>query len=296
MLLNTAHAQDIKLFTTKDYDLQGPVKNCLVLTNYGREEFEFNRKGFLTKSVTRFNDKDYSITYYKYTNGNLTERRDEVYRDGNFDENSSMAHFFTIDTLEGTKINEEIVSYNKDLIDQYEYIYDEEGRLKRIMRSSPEGVDETRIEYSQEKGEATTSYFLNEVLLKTVRTSVKKAKDGSEHRVELTKEFIKGVPDKATEMVYNAVDDKLTEVDYDYSETEKSFVATTKIIYEYGEKGILSKVKTQTGGQTEIRNYIFQFDDAGNWIKQIITPENSYTTRRISYYEPVNETDGGNQQ
>jgi len=283
---STLEAQETKIFTTEDYDLQGPVKNCQVLTNYGREEFDFNREGKLTKAVTRYNDQDYSITYYKYRDGFLSERRDEVYRDGKFDENSSMAHFFEPDTLNGKRIKEQIVSYNKEYIDRYEYSYDEEGRLVRMVRSSPEGVDETRIEYSEQKGEATTSYFLNEVLLKTIRTSAATAKDGSPQRDELTKEFIDGAPDKASEMIYNAAGKPVSEVQFEYSKTEKSFVPVSKITFEYNEDGMLSQMQTQAGGQTETRKYIYQFDNNGNWIKQIITPDNSYITRKISYYQP----------
>jgi hypothetical protein len=287
------YGQETKIFTTKDYDLEGRVKNCLVLTNYGREEFEFNRDSNLVKAVTRFNAKDYSITMYKYKNGQLVERRDEVYRDGTFDANTSMAHFFKADTLKGNMITEQILNYNKQLIDRYEYFYDEEERLSRIVRSSPEGVDETRVEYSEQEGETTTSYFLNEVLLKSIRESTRKAKDGTGHRVILTKEYIKGVPDKALEASYDANGKLLSEIYFEYSGANKTFVPGKNISYEYGERGMLKSVRTQEGGQTETKNYIFQFDSLGNWTKQIITPENAYTTRKIEYFpEPADDTDG----
>jgi hypothetical protein len=177
-------------------------------------------------------------------------------------------------------------------MDRYEYFYDEEGRLSRIVRSSPEGVDETQIEYSEQKGEATTSYFLNEVLLKSIRESVRKAKDGTEHRVVLTKEYIKGVPDKALEAAYDATGKLLSEIYFEYSGAGKTFVPGKNITYEYGDRGMLKSVRTQQGGQTETKNYIFQFDSIGNWTKQIITPENAYTTRKIEYFpEPEGDSD-----
>ncbi len=290
----TVYAQETKIFTTADYDLEGNVKSCLVLTNYGKEEFEFRQDGKLSKAVTRFSDKDYSITYYKYKNDFLTERRDEVYRDGTFDAKTSMAHFFETDTLSGKKIIEQILNYHKDFVDRYEYYYDQAGRLIRIVRSSPEGVDETRIEYSEQKGEITTSYFLNEVLLKSIRESVRTSKDNTEQQVVLTKEYIKGLPDKALEAVYNSSGKLQTEIYFEYSTAEKTFIPAKKIIYEYGDKAMLINVTTQEGGKTEARNYLFQFDSKGNWIKQIITPDNAYTTRRIEYYPEPPTLPGGN--
>lgn len=278
------YGQETKVFTTADYDLEGNVKSCLVLTNYGKEEFEFRQDGKLSKAVTRFNDKDYSITYYKYKNDFLTERRDEVYRDGTFEASTSMAHFFERDTVSGKKIIEQILNYHKDFVDRYEYYYDQAGRLIRIVRSSTEGMDETRIEYSEQKGELTTSYFLNEVLLKSIRESVRTSKENMEQQVVLTKEYIKGLPDKAREVVYNPNNKVQTEVYFEYSKAEKTFVPSKNITYEYGDKGMLKSVTIREGSKTETRNYLFQFDGRGNWIKQIITPDNAFTTRRIEYY------------
>ncbi len=284
-------AQETKIFTTEDYDLVGHVKSCLVLTDYGREEFEFDKAGLLTKSVTRYDDKNYNITYYKYNNGYITERRDEVYRDGKFEENSSIAHFFELDTLQQKKITERIVAYNKEFLDRYEYFFDEGDQLIRIVRSSNEGVDETMVEYSEQKGEATTAYFLNEVLLKTIRESTSKGKDGKEHRIVLTKEYIKGSPDKALEQIFTSSGNLQSEVQYDYSKTEKSFVPVSNSSYEYEEHNKLSSIQKKANGQTATSNYVYQFDINGNWIKKVITPGNAYTTRRIIYYpeEPVDE-------
>ena len=285
-------AQETKVFTTADFDLIGKVKSCLVLTDYGREEFDFNKAGRLTKSVTRYNDKDYSITYYKYKDGFLAERRDEVYRDGSFDENSSIAHFFERDSTSGSTITEQIVSYSKEFIDSYEYFFDEDNRLMKTIRSGTEGVDETRVEYSRYKGETTTSYFLNEVLQRTIRESEQKGKDGKAQRIVLTKEFIKGAPDQALEAIYNNEDQLVSEIFFDYDEKEKSFVPSKKIAYHYGEHGVHAAIKTQEGLQIRTDSFIYQFDTKGNWIKQIVTPSNSYTTRKISYY-PDEEVEAG---
>jgi hypothetical protein len=281
---HTVSSQDTKIFTSADYDLLGPVKNCLVLTSYGQEEFTFDRDGLLKRAVTRFNDKDYTITDYKYKNGVLSERREEVYRDGLFDEATSMAHFFQHDTLETRKITEQIVNYNKILIDRYEYFFDQHGNMERIVRSSPEGIDETRIERSEQKGETTTAYFLNEVIQTSIRDSEITTSEGSSQRVVLTKNFINGLPDKAKEATYNSDDNLISEVLFEYRKNEKSFVPVSETTYTYDPKGILTSMKNAAGGQVEVKNYIFQFDMRGNWTKQIITPDNAYTTRKITYF------------
>ena len=61
-----AQGQEIQIFTLADFDLKENVKFCLVSTDYGKEEYDFNKKGFLTKAVTRYNDTDYDVVYYKY--------------------------------------------------------------------------------------------------------------------------------------------------------------------------------------------------------------------------------------
>src|SRR5690606_517432 len=77
-------AQEIKIFSIGDFDLKGAVKSCLVITDYGKEEYDFNEDGLLTKAVTRYSDSDYDITLYKLNGKELSEKRVENYRDGSF--------------------------------------------------------------------------------------------------------------------------------------------------------------------------------------------------------------------
>ncbi len=69
------NAQESQIFKRSDFDLRGPVKSCLVITKYGKEEFEFNEEGLLTKNLTRFNEQDYNVTYYKYSKDILIEKK-----------------------------------------------------------------------------------------------------------------------------------------------------------------------------------------------------------------------------
>lgn len=283
-LASGVRSQEIQIFKVEDFDLSGNVKSCLVITDYGRESFEFNKEGILTKTVTQYNDTDQDITYYKYNNGELVERRMESYKNNVLDAATSMANFYEIDTVPQRRVLEKIISYDKDFLEQQEYLYDDEGRLTKIITSNSEGVDETTFEYTPYKNELTTSIFTNGILEKTIRNSERKSAKGTQ-QVVLTKEYIDGQPNVATEKVFNAADNLVTSEFFQYDFEEKEFVSQRKLFYHY-VNGVLDKVVTKTVNTESVENYIFQFDSHGekNWVKKIVTPGNIYTTRVIKYY------------
>ncbi|WP_297693462.1 hypothetical protein [uncultured Eudoraea sp.] len=278
--------QEPQIFTLEDFDLRGTVKSCLVITDYGKEEFEFNREGLLTKNVTRYSDSDYNITYYKYSGDQLMEKRDEIYLEGEFDKQTSIAHFYEVDTTSSKKVTEKIISYDGEVLDIYEYSYNEDGNLIKIIRSNNAGFDETNIEYTTYKGETTITYLLNGLVLKSIRTSYKKNRKGVKNKIVLTKEFIEGIPNKAREMIYNS-ENKLTSLkEFNYDEKKKSFVPNKAINYTYDDTGMLLKEVEKIEKSVNTKEYIYQFDgeDQGNWVKKIITPKNLFSTRSITYY------------
>ncbi|MBQ4915564.1 hypothetical protein J8L85_14005 [Maribacter sp. MMG018] len=284
------YAQEVKVFTVKDFDLKDSVKTCLVSTKYGKEEYNFNKKGLLTKSVTRYSDSDYDVVLYKYANGELLEKRSETYRDNKFDPSTSIAHFFELDTTSNRKVIEKIISYDKEFLDNYIYHYDDKGDLVRMIRTNNEGTDETLVEYKKYKGEYTVTYLLNEVPLKSIRTSNRK-KNGAVQKIVLTKEFLKGEPNKAIEEVFDVNELLLERQEFDYNVTEKKFVPTVRTTYNYDKNGMLESEIIADGNSTEKKEYIYQFDgeEGGNWIKKIIKPDNAYTTRKITYYKAESE-------
>ncbi|WP_437395624.1 hypothetical protein [Flagellimonas lutimaris] len=286
-------SQEVQIFTVEDFDLNGHVKSCLVTTDYGKELFEFNKDGILTRTVTQYNDTDQDITYYKYDNGELVEKRMESYKNNILDESTSMANFYELDTVPNRKVIEKIISYDKQFLEQEQYYYDEDGKLVRIISSNGEGVDETTLEYSQLKNELTVSTFTNGILQKAVRTSTKKGPNGTQE-VILTKEYIDGEPNTANEEVFNSAGKLVTSEDFLYDVAEKEFVSQKKRFYHYTD-GVLSKVVKKTVNTESSDKFIFQFDshEPSNWVKQIITPDNTYITRTIEYYEeetPKEET------
>lgn len=284
----SSFAQKAKIFTTADFDLIGDVKTCLVTTDYGKEEFYFNKDGLLTKLITRYSDSDYDVTYYKFINGEISQKRVENYRDGLFDKNTSIANIYTLDSIDsGIKITEKILSYNKEFLDQYEYTYNEDNQLTAIKRNNDAGIESTVVDYKKLDGETTTTYILDEELKKSVRESELKSKLNTVRKVKLTKEYLEGKLDKALEEVFTTEGKLLSENKFVYDTVAKSFVSKELKIYKYNELGMLISLKTKRANSERLKNFIYQYDngETGNWIKQIITPDNTYITRKITYYE-----------
>ncbi len=281
-------SQEIQIFTVEDFDLKGNVKSCLVSTNYGKEEYDFNTEGLLAKSVTRYSDTDYDITYYKYSKGMLLEKRFENYRDNLFDKSTSIASFYTIDSLLNLKITEKIVSYNKEFLDQYEYFYSADSIFK-IVHSNDSGIDETLVSYTDFKGEQTKSYVLNGAVQKSIRTSEKRVKDSVVERNVLTKKFLNGVSNSALEETFDGEGKLITATKFYASPKTKRLSKVEALVYTYDKMGVLFQKEVQAEKSAETKEYIYQFDENGNWIKEIITPENTYKTRNISYYETLEE-------
>ncbi len=294
---HSLRSQEPESFSRSDFQLLGPVKSCVVKANYGAETFEFDREGRLVKSQTRYNDSDYDITYYRFSDSLLTERRDEVYRDGKFDAQTSIAHFYSRDTVGQPRLLERIVSYDRSFQEQVAYYLGEAGRLERIVRTDAEGVDETSVEYAEFKNEATRSFMKNGELHKSIRTSQKKGEAGRT-TTELVKEYLRGTPVNAAERTLDEQGKLLREVTFTYDGEKKSFVPVSTREVSYNDQN-LPETETTTihatgkngsqGERKEIRSYVYQMDGSGhgNWVRQVITPENTFVVRQIEYFKPV---------
>lgn len=281
--------QELKLFSTNDFDLKGKVKTCTIVTNYGKEVFEFNEEGYLVKSITAYNTEDQDVTAYTYSNGFLLERRMESYKDNILDEASSMASFYEIDSAKQKIIKEKIISYDKEFFEEQEYVFGEEDRVFKITTSHENAVDETKIEYNTFKNELTKTYFVNDVIEKSIRTSTKKIGSDLEQKIVLTKEYVDGEQNKAIEQRFN-VDGKLIyEELFLNNASEGNFASEEVHVFEYDQDGVLTKEIIKQGNTVSEKEFIFQFDDNKNWVKKIIAPENLYTTRKIEYYPTLEE-------
>ncbi len=280
-------SQEIKIFTVSDFDLKGNVQSSLVITNYGKEEYYFDETGRLTQSVTRFSDSDYETTHYKYENGELTEKRVENYRDNAFDKATSLANIYKIDTTGNRKVTEKIVSYNKQLLEQNIYSYDADGKLIKIVRTDTEGTDQTSIVYDTVDGKKTVVRKLNNRPVKSVQRWDKKGANGSVQHVMLTETYFDGALNSKTEEVYNTGNQLISNDEALYDVTTEKWIPQEQTSYIYGENDMLIQTETHRGNTVSTKKYIYQFDGSenNNWVKKIMTPDNTYITRRIKYYK-----------
>jgi hypothetical protein len=286
-MISISYGQLPKIFTKNDLNLRGKVKSCLVITDYGKEAYEFNKEGLLTKVTTQYSATDYDISYYKYSNGLLKEKRLENYREDSLDRQTSIANIYFIDTLRNKIVKELIYSYQQEFLEQYDYFYDAFGTLSSIKRRNNEGIDETQITYDSIDGERTQTTSMNGMVEKTLRRSSYTDKKKNNLLNVLEKEFVNGEPFKATEVFQDSLGRKQKELLFAYDADKSSFVQIKEFIYEYDQYGFLYKKKTLTNNKETIQEYIYQLDanQPPNWIKQIITPNNNYITRRIVYYK-----------
>ncbi|SDE26208.1 hypothetical protein SAMN05421636_104149 [Pricia antarctica] len=287
-LPSLATSQEIKTFKISDFNLNGNVKSCLVITDYGKEEYYFDTSGRLTKSITRFNDFDYETTYYKYQNNELVEKRVENYRDNTFDKSISLANFYEIDTSANRKVTEKIVSYtNKKLLEQNVYRYNAKGQLMKMTRTDTDGTDENIISHDTIDGKNTTIKTLNGKPLETVQTWNEELEDGSLLTVKTIEKYFDGALNTKSQEVYNADKKLISKDDSLFDTTNEKWISEENTRYVYGENGFLAKIEINRGNLMIIKDYIYQFDgtENHNWVKEIITPDNTYKTRKITYYE-----------
>ena len=281
-----ANSQEIKTFKTEDFDLKGNVKSCEVITDYGKEIFEFDTIRRLVKVTTQYNELDKDLTSYTFKGDDLVEKRTESYKDNVLDRSSSMAYFYSKDSTDFLKIREQIISYDKEFVEVQEYQYDRNNQLSKIIISHENAVDETLIEHTSFKDERTSTFIENGILQKSIRRSVKKTKSQGRLAIQLTKNYLDGEPNTAEEEIKDERGLLIAKELFQYDFKEQEFVSQEKHLFQYDEEGILLKEIIQQGNTTAEKEYIFQFDanEERNWVKKIVTPDNSFTTRKITYY------------
>lgn len=291
LLIFSAGAQEIRTFSTKDFELKGKVKSCQIITDYGKEILDFDTDGKLLKSTTSYSEQDKDITYYIFKNNFLSEIRLESYKDNALDQSSSMAYIYALDTTETKKILEKVISYDKEFFEAQEYQYDKDDKLVKIVSSHQNAVDETVVEYTNFKDEETITYIENGVLQNSVRTSYKKVSPTTKHKIVLSKNFVDGEPVEANEKVYGPAEKLLVQQFFKFDVKEQQFKPTEKHTFIYDKEGILQKEVIVAGNVTSQKEYIFQFDNntPKNWVKKISTPGNNYTTRKIAYFSEEEE-------
>lgn len=282
-------SQEIITYDQSDFDLKGPVKSCFVFTKYGQEQYQFNKTGQLIEAATVFGKNDSETTYYKYEKTKLVERRVENYVNGVLDKMTSMANFYSYDSLPQLKIKEKIISYNRAFVAQFNYRYDSTGQLTRVVRTNTQGRFITLISHQWDslRTKKSTSYWLDSVPLKQIDSIFLKAGGGL---IQLrAKEFDNGLSSSLEQRVFNKKGLEIELVNIVYIERDTVLVAkrASSVRTKYDSNNHPIEQIFERGVVRQTKKNLYQLDGSPfkNWIKKITTPDNTYTTRKIVYFE-----------
>jgi hypothetical protein len=282
-------SQEIITYDQSDFDLKGPVKSCFVFTKYGQEQYQFNKTGQLIEAATVFGKNDSETTYYKYEKTKLVERRVENYVNGVLDKMTSMANFYSYDSLPQLKIKEKIISYNRAFVAQFNYRYDSTGQLTRVVRTNTQGRFITLISHQWDslRTKKSTSYWLDSVPLKQIDSIFLKAGGGL---IQLrAKEFDNGLSSSLEQRVFNKKGLEIELVNTVYIERDTVLVAkrASSVRTKYDSNNHPFELIFERGVVRQTKKNLYQLDGSPfkNWIKKITTPDNTYTTRKIVYFE-----------
>ncbi len=216
-----------------------------------------------------------------------------VAHDGAFDAATSLAHFYTRDTLREKDsiltyvLKERILSYDKELNELNEFYYDGEGRLERSVHSTAEGIDDFQIQYQQRGDTLMKIMHRNEALNQLEKHYPRISESGDTLRYKVFTEYLSDLPEKKTREIRNTAGRLVEKKTWSYAPNEQAFRLEETIHYTYNEQGFLQEELIITGKSRKKKEYVYQYDNdgKGNWVKQIVLPDNAYVTRKISYFD-----------
>ena len=282
-------SQEIITYDRSDFDLKGPVKSCFVFTKYGQEQYQFNKTGQLVEVATVFWKNDSETTYYKYEKAKLVERRVENYVNGVLDKTTSMANFYSYDSIPQLKIKEKIIGYDRTFVAQFNYRYDSIGQLTRVVRTNTQGRFITLISHQWDslRTKKSTAYWLDSVPLKQIDSIFLKA-GGTLSQLK-TKEFDNGIPNTLELRVFNKKGLEIELHSKIYIEKDALLVPkkASSVRTKYDSNNHPIEQIFERGVVRQTKKNLYQLDGSPfkNWIKKITTPDNTYTTRKIVYFE-----------
>jgi hypothetical protein len=282
-------SQEIITYDRSDFDLKGPVKSCFVFTKYGQEQYQFNKTGQLVEAATVFGENDSETTYYKYEKAKLVERRVENYVNGVLDKTTSMANFYSYDSIPQLKIKEKIIGYDRTFVAQFNYRYDSIGQLTRVVRTNTQGRFITLISHQWDslRTKKSTAYWLDSVPLKQIDSIFLKA-GGTLSQLK-TKEFDNGIPNALELRVFNKKGLEIELHSTIYIEKDALLVPkkASSVRTKYDSNNHPIEQIFERGVVRQTKKNLYQLDGSPfkNWIKKITTPDNTYTARKIVYFE-----------
>jgi len=282
-------SQEIITYDRSDFDLKGPVKSCFVFTKYGQEQYQFNKTGQLVEAATVFGENDSETTYYKYEKAKLVERRVENYVNGVLDKTTSMANFYSYDSIPQLKIKEKIIGYDRTFVAQFNYRYDSIGQLTRVVRTNTQGRFITLISHQWDslRTKKSTAYWLDSLPLKQIDSIFLKA-GGTLSQLK-TKEFDNGIPNALELRVFNKKGLEIELHSTIYIEKDALLVPkkASSVRTKYDSNNHPIEQIFERGVVRQTKKNLYQLDGSPfkNWIKKITTPDNTYTARKIVYFE-----------
>jgi hypothetical protein len=285
------YSQEIKILTTKDFQLRGAVKSCITKKDYGTEEFYFTPNGRLKKSVTQFNETDYDITQYEYNNGSLVKKTVQSFREGELDKQVSFIHIYKTLISDEKKVSEHIFNYLQEPLEQYDYYYNENDMLIKTVHHNDEGIEETLISYEYQNG---TVFKETHTVEGQIRKEIKRLVPRMDYLIgeyeELTINYNNAQPINAT-LKFVRRDGNLGFFE-NLSIGKKNYnkyFSVDKVVYTYNEQGFVateSIYKKQKLIETKKFSYIFEEDkpiEEVNWLTQIQNKK-LVIERTLNYY------------
>ncbi|KRO98079.1 MAG: hypothetical protein ABR92_07560, partial [Polaribacter sp. BACL8 MAG-120619-bin41] len=234
-------------------------------------------------------ENDSETTYYKYEKAKLVERRVENYVNGVLDKTTSMANFYSYDSIPQLKIKEKIIGYDRTFVAQFNYRYDSIGQLTRVVRTNTQGRFITLISHQWDslRTKKSTAYWLDSVPLKQIDSIFLKA-GGTLSQLK-TKEFDNGIPNALELRVFNKKGLEIELHSTIYIEKDALLVPkkASSVRTKYDSNNHPIEQIFERGVVRQTKKNLYQLDGSPfkNWIKKITTPDNTYTTRKIVYFE-----------
>lgn len=272
------HAQFEEIKYASDFELNGRVERCEVLTPYGREILHFNPDQSLKQITTIFNEEDQEVVTLKYVQGALKEKSIEVLKGGELQPSLSFYHTY----MQRDSITEEIVfSFDGQFQAQNRKVIDSIGSPKKLELRNKN----SRVVYRYEffKGERRDSLltYLDQDLIRLEITDRSLKPEVQKVNVSYTDSLVASIQWK----IHDSKDKLLREVDSIF-DLNANLVDRTEREYSY-RGDLLDVLKEMKSNQTKTKRFIYQLDNhvPPNWVKRIEQPSNAYTTRIITYFD-----------
>lgn len=270
-----------------DYGLNGPVKKCTVLTSYGKELFSFTRDGKLEQLISFYDENNYQQISYTFKDSLLVERRIELYEAGQLDGEASVINIYEYDSTAILK-REVIVDYKGRSQEESNYSYDTLHRLKEIKKLTKNGQLTTQMSRLKDSlGHYITTVLIDSVI-KQQTDSIPALSMMSDSLINVRNVFfLDGIKDRAETVKYDQRSNVIYLKNEFYLMDSNQWYVEKEEQFEYNKKNQMIKKITKEGTTTFTQNIVYQTDGTQyqNWVKQIVMPNMSYTTRIIEYFD-----------